>query len=182
MLVIASSAGCTHPLVKKLDSFRAAKKRGDYAEANRYLADDARIWFEKKEGPGRPYTAKGGPYKEWDKEFRATSKRGELEVKGSTVTYLSTETNDFYRFLEQSSRPARITYFFEDQLITGMLYEGNTLGLPRSATRRGEFEAWAEEHYPGLLKSEGMKIPNNPKRWRELLVEWRADVGLPPID
>ena len=59
--VIAAS-GCTHPLEHNWQAYREAKKRGDYATVATLLADDARIWFDKKKGAGHPLRATGGPY------------------------------------------------------------------------------------------------------------------------
>ena len=69
------ATGCTHPNIKTLNAYRNAKESSDYAKASTLLRKDARIWFGKKEGPGDPLTAKGGPYKHWDKEFRSKSQR-----------------------------------------------------------------------------------------------------------
>jgi len=68
----------------------------------------------------------------------------------------------------------------QDNKITGMLYA--PLPQERPTNRREEFETWAAQKYPGLLDSDEMQIPKNPQRWRELLIEWRAATGLPPID
>lgn len=187
VLPLVSLTSCastrTHPLIKNLHAYRDAKKRGDYAAAGTYLAHNARIWFNEKEGPGNRLTAKGGPYKEWDKEFKSKSTREDAHVLGRTVTYLTLEINDFYRLTERTPTKARVTYYFDDSgKITGMLYKGLSPRAERPPDRFDEFEAWASEHYPGLLDSEEMNIPNNPKRWRQLLVEWRADAGHPPID
>ena len=180
-----SLTGCTHPLTKSLDEYRAAKKRGDYAAAGRYLADDARIWFGRKEGDGAPLRARGGPYADWDKEFRSTSTRTTPRVEGRTITYESTEINDFYRLTNRTPTPALITYYFDDTgKITGMFYRGKDAKpkQPPPPDKYDEFKAWAAKRYPALLDSDEMSIPNNPKRWRALLVEWRADVGLPVIE
>ncbi len=177
-----SSGGCAHPFVRRLDAYRAAKKAKDYDRAADYLNPDARIWFDRKDGPGHPLRAKGGPYAEWDREFRSRSTRKDVRVVGRTVSYLSYEINDFYRLIDGRPTGARVTYYFDDQgRIEGMLYAG-LKDEPRSPNRREEFEKWAAKRHPGMLDSEEMEIPNNPKRWRELLTEWRADVGLPPIE
>lgn len=183
VVVGISSLGCAHPRVRALDTYRQAKKSGDYETAAKCLADDARIWFGTKEGEGNPLTAKGGPYKDWDKEFRSTSTREDVRVVGQTVTYISFEINDFYRLIERVPTKARVTYYFdEDNRITGMLYRGLSPKSERPPDRYDEFKRWAEAQYPGLLQSPEMKIPNNPQRWRELLVAWRADAGLKPIE
>lgn len=181
-----STMGCAHPLVRRLDTYRAAKKRGDYDIAAKYLASDARIWFEKKEGPGHPLRAKGGPWADWDRFFRAKSTRKDVRVVDGTVTYISRETNDFYRLLDRVSTPARVTYYFDDdRLITGMLYAG--LGHKRPPDRKPEFVAWANQHHPGeidRLEPNDKIVPTleNAKRWKQLLVQWRAEAGLPAIE
>ncbi len=109
-LLAVSVGACVHPLIHNWQAYRAAKKRGDYATAGKFLADDARIWFGKKEGDGHPLRARGGPYKDSDKEFQSTSTRRDVRVKGRTVTYLTQEINDYYRLLERVMGEARITY------------------------------------------------------------------------
>lgn len=174
--------GCMHPLRRNLEAYRAAKKRGDYETAAKYLAEDARIWFGKKAGPGRQLTAKGGPYKEWDKEFRSTSSKSDYVIEGRTVSYMAVEMNDYYLMLERQAGPARVTYYFDsDRKIIGMLYCGIPSATPRPPDRWEEFRKWSAEKYPGLLDSDEMEIPKQPKRWRELLTEWRSAAGLPPI-
>ncbi len=183
VVVGMNAVGCVSPLLRNLDAYRQAKKSGDYETAARHLTDDARIWFGKKEGEGHPLTAKGGPYKDWDREFRSTSTREDVRVVGETVTYISSEINDFYRLIERVPTKARVTYYFdEDNRITGMLYSGLSPKSERPPDRYDEFKQWAAAQYPGLLQSPEMEIPNNPKRWRELLVVWRADAGLKPIE
>ena len=177
------ASGCTHPLKQVWQEYRQAKKDGDYQKVALYLAEDARIWFDKKEAPGHPLRPMGGPYKDWDKEFRAESTKEKFRIKGRTLSYISYENNDYFRLIERKPSAARVTYYFnEDEKISGMLYAGLTPRNRRPPDRFCEFEKWAEGRYAGLLDSEEMDIPNNPKRWRELLTEWRADVGLPPIE
>ena len=181
LLLLAT--GCALPNIKTLDAYRFAKKSGDYAKASTFLADDARIWFEKKEGPGNRLTAKGGPYKDWDKEFRSTSRRETVRARGNAVTYISYETNDYFRLIERQPSPARVTYYFDGEgRIEGMLYQGLSTKEARPPDRGDEFRRWADQKYPGLLDSPEMEIPNQPKRWRALLVEWRREVGLPAIE
>lgn len=188
MLVLAGfswfGSGCAIPAhVRTIDAYRAAKKRGDLASAAGYLIDDARVWFGKKEGPGKPLRPHGGPYAQWDAEFRSTSTRDEIRVRGNAVSYVVTEINDFYRLIDGVAGKYRLTYYFADNgKITGRLVQGLSSDSVRPPDRRCEFEQWAAKKYPGLLDAEEMKIPNQPRRWRSLLTEWRAEVGLPPID
>jgi len=182
-LVSLCVAGCASPLRRNWQAYRQAKKAGDYETAALCLHKDARIWHGKKEGEGAPLRPRGGPYKDWDKEFCAKSSREDVRIEGRTLTYISTENNDFYRLIDGTPTRARITYYFDDNdKITGMLYAPLTPRHLRPPDRYDEFEAWANGKYPGLLDSAEMKIPNNPKRWRQLLVEWRRDVGLPAIE
>jgi len=181
--VLFLATGCTHPHIKTLEAYRSAKKSGDYGKAATYLADDARIWFGKKEGNGHPLTAKGGPYKEWDKEFRSTSRKEDVFITDHEVSYTLYEMNDFYRLIDGKMGPARLTYYFDDSgRIAGKLYRGLASKEKRPPDRLDEFKRWAGQKYPGLLDSSAMKIPNQPRRWRELLTAWRADAGLAPID
>lgn len=183
VLVGILSCGCSSPLRRNWEAYRKAKKAGDYETAAKYLHKDARIWFGKKEGDGAPLRPRGGPYKDWDKEFRSTSVREDVRVEGRTLTYVSCENNDFFRLIDATPTKARVTYYFDDDdKITGMLYAPLAPRKDHPPDRLGAFKKWAAKKYPGLLDSEDMKIPNQPKRWRELLVEWREDVGLSPID
>ncbi len=176
--------GCTPPAhVRTIDAYRAAKKRGDLATAAAYLADDARVWFDKKEGPGEPLRPKGGPYAQWDAEFRSTSTRDEIRVRGNTVSYVVSEINDFYRLIDGVAGKYRMTYYFaDDGKIAGRLIQGVSPKSVRPPDRRCEFERWAAKKVPGLLEAEEMKIPNQPRRGRSLLTEWRAEIGLSPIE
>ena len=180
--LVSISSGCTHPLMRNLTEYKAAKKRGDYHTAGNYLTDDARIWFNKKVGDGAPLRAKGGPYANWDRVFKSTGTKRHVRAKGQTVTYISSEINDYYRLIERVPTPARVTYFFDEHgLINGMLYAGLSPRGSRPPDRSCEFRQWTRQKYPGLIDSDEMAIPNQPERWRELLIEWRADVGLPAV-
>ena len=180
---LVASMGCTHPLQRKLEAYRDAKKRGDITETASFLAPDARIWFNEKEGEGAPLRPEGGPYAAWDRHFRSTATREGFQVSDRTVSYLSAEINDFYRLIDGKPGQARITYFFDDQdRISGMLYEPLTPKHMRPPDRYDEFKTWAGIHYPGLLETPEMEIPNQPQRWRALLTEWRAASGLPVIE
>jgi len=149
VLLALACTGCANRLLTKLEAFRAAKRRGDYAEAAKYLADDARIWHVKKEGPGKPYTVKGGPWKDWDREFNGSSTREHVRVSNHTVSYLSTETNDFYRLIEHPPARARITYYFDDEgRISGMFYEPINRDDSPASDRQDEFEQWRVSAIP----------------------------------
>jgi hypothetical protein len=181
--------GCAHPNVRALSSFKAARKRGDIAMASSYLAPDARSWWEKKEGAGRPLTAKRtkGRWADWDHYFNAQTKRGAYVVdEGSaTVSYEFTEINDFYRLIGREPTKSQYVYYFNrDGKICGKLFD--PMREHRGPDRFDEFEEWARANRPDeliYLMPEGDIIPNldRAKRWRMLLGEWREAVGLPAI-
>lgn len=182
-LLFLSAAGCTHPYVRTIDAYRAAKKQGDYETARTCLADNPRVWFGKREGEGSPLRPAGGPYAEWDKEMNAKSERIGMKVRDHTVSYDFLETNDYYRLVDRQPAKIRVTYYLDDDgKIEGYLVQRLTPPNRRPPDRCCEFERWVEEKYPGMLENEETKIPANPRRWREVLVEWRNDVGLPPVE
>lgn len=77
---------------------------------------------------------------------------------------------------------ARITYYFnDDNMISGMLYASVPTAKPPPKGRAEEFKSWAAKRYPGLLDSDEMDIPKQPKRWRSLLAEWRRE-AVPTTD
>ncbi len=185
MLCVAS--GCVIPLVRRVDEFRAAKKQGDYDLAATYLADDPRIWFDKKEGPGSLYGPKGGPWKNWDRFFNARSTRDSIHVTDRTVAMEFSEINDFYRLIDRPAGRYRATYSLdENQRITGVLIEGLTPRSQRPPDRLAEFQLWAMKHYPQeleFLMPDGGIDPEieRARLWKKLLTEWRAETALPPI-
>ena len=128
-----------------------------------------------------------GPWAEWDREMKSTSTTHEYTVNSNELVTVVSETNDYFKLLDRKSMPYLITYWFdEDERIEGMLISS----LPKEPKNKGrfeEFKAWADEHHPGVLdelEPEGRIIPSkeNAIRWRELLIEWRADVGLPEVN
>ena len=40
LLIVVTQSGCTHPLQRRLEEYRSAKRRGDYDTAAQYLAAD----------------------------------------------------------------------------------------------------------------------------------------------
>ena len=63
-----------------------------------------------------------------------------------------------------------------------MLYRGMDTKVKPPPGRFDAFKRWADQENPGLLDSPEMEIPNNPRRRRELLTEWREGTGLPAIE
>ena len=176
-----------HPLYAKLLGYREARKAKDTQRIASYLAEESRIWFDKKEGPGELRKPSGdGPWTEWDREMKSTSKTHEYEVIGNELVIVVSETNDYFKLLDRKPKPYLTTYWFDaDERIEGMLVSS----MPKEANNNGrfeEFKAWADEHYPGVLdelEPDGRIIPSkvNAIRWRKLLIEWREAAGLPEI-
>ncbi len=179
---ITLTTGCVHPLVARMNQFEAMKKSGDFDSAASMLSTNPRIWFERREGDGSPLRPEGGPYAEWDKEFHSTITRSQVRAGKNEVSYVIAEDNEFYRLIDRVPGRVEITYFFDaDGKISGQLVRGLTPWNRRPPDRRCEFERWTAKKFPGLLESDEMRIPRNPRRWRELLTEWRKEVDLPPI-
>jgi hypothetical protein len=181
------TAGRDHPLVKIVKAYRAAKKSENPDSASVYLSEDSRIWFGKKEGPGKKRKLGHGPWHEWDRFFNAKGKPvGSYEVNGREVSVVMEETNDYFRLLDRSGGRYRATYYFdEDDKIAGVLIAGT--GEERDMGRYDEFVAWATENRPGLLEQlmpDGELDPalEKAKLWKQVLTEWRSEAGLPPID
>ncbi len=174
-----------HPLYAKLLGYREARRARDTQRIAGYLAEESRIWFDTKEGPGTLRTSTGdGPWAQWDREMKSTSTTHEYEVNGNELVTIVSETNDYFKLLDRKPTPYQITYWFDDdERIEGMLVSS----LPKESKNKGrydQFKEWADEHHPGVLdelQPEGKIIPSkeNAIRWRELLIEWREAVGLP---
>ncbi|MCZ6542832.1 MAG: DUF1573 domain-containing protein [Planctomycetota bacterium] len=174
-----------HPLYAKLLGYRAARKAHDRELISQYLADESRIWFDKKEGPGTMRTSTGdGPWAQWDRQMKSTSTTHAYEVNGNELVTVVIETNDYFRLLDRTPRPYQITYWFDDdERIEGMLVS-SLPKEPKTNGRYDQFKAWTDEQHPGVLdelQPEGKIIPSkeNAIRWRELLIEWREAAGLP---
>ena len=58
-----------HPLVLKIKEFRAAREK-DPKAAQAFLADDPRVWYEKKEGAGQAWRFNNDSWTHWDKFFK----------------------------------------------------------------------------------------------------------------
>ncbi len=174
-----------HPLFAKLLGYREARKAHDTERIAGYLAEESRIWFDKKEGPGTLRTSSGdGPWAEWDREMKSTSTTHEYKVNGNELVTVVSETNDYFKLLDRKPTPYLLTYWFDnDERIEGMLVSS----LPKESKTKGrydQFKKWADEHHPGVvdeLQPQGKISPSkeNAIRWRKLLIEWREAVGLP---
>lgn len=175
-----------------IDAYRTAKQAHDAEGIAACLSADARIWFEKKHGAGKPIHrgTGGGPWSEWDRFFRARSRRvGDDESGDGWVRTLVEETNDYYRLLDRPPKRYHATYYFDAaDRIEGILIASVPASEREKAEGRfDEFEVWVRAMHPGALEDlmPGGDIDpklENAKRWRKLLVEWRREQGLGPID
>jgi len=164
---------------------------GGYELARSYLSDDPRVWYDAREGDGRPLKLGAGLYKAWDEHFNGRSEAGPWTVEGNRVWAVADETNDYFRLLErQDGSRYRITYYFdEDGRIEGYMISAADPGRPSPPRkdRFAEFESWARAEHPeeweylrpgGKLDPTGDRAP----RTRLLLEEWRKQAGLPLLD
>lgn len=175
------------PRVATVEAFVAARERGDLDAARALMAPDPRLWFDEVEGEGSSWNLEGGRWKAWDEHFRGHTERlGPWVAEDDRVWAEMQETNDYFRLTEARAAPWRANYLFDEQgRIRGFLLSP-VPGAVADRGRRDEFEAWAREHRPDeaeYLMPGGSLDPSGdrPPRMRALLLEWRADVGLPPL-
>jgi len=167
--------------VDRIETFRAARERGDVATAQKYVAPDARIWFEEKKGEGDPFGVdSGGRWDHWDRYFHSKTTLSDWKVDDRTATAVANETNDFMQALDWKPKPYTVTYWLDSQgRIEGVLIKS----MPGKAVNRlDEFKAWARQHHPDEL---AYLMPNDkldptgdrPERWHAILDEWRGVKG-----
>jgi len=191
LLVSASMSGCASPQVRTVEAFRAARKAGDLETARTYLAPDPRVWYDAHEGEGSPWSLGGGRWKTWDTHFRSKSELGPWHVEGDRVWAVAEEWNEYFALIERTDTPRyRITYFMTpDGKIGGYMISAADPDAPDTPSRdRGdEFAAWAEANHPdewAYLRPGGSLDPTGDRaeRTRALANQWRATVGLAPIN
>jgi hypothetical protein len=181
-------AGCTSPRIRTAQSFYAARHAGDLQAARTHLADDPRLWYETRTGEGGAWNLEGGRWKNWDDHFNGTSDVGAWHAEGDRVWAVVDEMNDYFKLCEAGPSAWMLTYFFdEDGRIKGMMVSGAPPRHAGDRGRRAEFNAWLEATHPddyAYLRPGGSIDPtgDRPSRTRELLHEWRREVGLPPIE
>ncbi len=172
-----------HPLIQTIKQFQLAKAKRSKT-AQRFIAAEARIWYDKKEGAGSPYQL-ASRWSRWDEFFKAQRTFKGWQVEGNAVSVTIVETNDYYRLTERSAWPVKLTWWLSDERkIIGVFVRPATGETPKS--RIGEFQQWAGEHHPeelNYLMPEGNVNPegDRPERIKALLIKWRAAVGLPPL-
>jgi hypothetical protein len=186
--MLATLAACASPHVRTAESFREARKRGDLDAARAYLGDDPRVWYGQREGEGSPWRLEGGRWKGWDDYFNGTSEVGDWTVGDRSISALVWETNDYFRLCEAGPTPWTLTYFFDsDGRIEGTMVSSAPEGVEGDRGRREEFDGWLKRTHPEeyeYLRPGGNIDPtgDRPQRTRAMLLEWRREVGLPPIE
>ncbi|UCE02003.1 MAG: hypothetical protein JSW67_12165 [Candidatus Latescibacterota bacterium] len=99
---------------------------------------------------------------------------------------MNLELNDWYRLVDRTPVPYLIYYFVDgENRVAGKLIQ-TIEGVERPPDRLPEFEAWAQKKYPGLLDElmPGGNIDpalEKAQLWKEKLLEWREEVGLPNV-
>jgi hypothetical protein len=172
--------------IAKVQALLAARKAGDEPAARALMAPDARIWFEKKSGPGEPWGLVT-KWTHWDEYFHSQTNYSGFREAGDAVTADGVEINDFYRLIERPPQKFRATWWVDASgKIAGFLFE------PRGSTAPGEdrleqFKAWARQANPAELEylmPGGRFDPTGDRaeRFKSILLEWRKAAGLPPVE
>ncbi len=195
---ITTLSACGSSRIETVERFRAAREAGDLDAARARLAQDPRVWYDKKEGDGRAWTLGAGRYKAWDEHFNSVSTPGPWHTEGDTVWRINEEWNEYYDLIERTDRSRyRITYYLEDAPGGGRIIKGYMISAadpdapPRDPGARrdrlDEIEAWATANDPdewAYLRPGGKLDPtgDRPQRTRALFNQWRESVGLDPVE
>jgi hypothetical protein len=182
LIFLAACATASSP-IERVQAYRAAARRGDVATEQRYLAPDARMWFEKREGEGERLTAgRSGRYAHWDEYFHSTATDSDWTFENGAVSATVHETNDFYRLAEWTPKPYRMTWWLDS---SGRIREALLTSMPgETVSRLDEFREWARREHPEELEYVMPKGRIDPtadraERFKLLLLEWRKAIGLP---
>jgi hypothetical protein len=178
LLVLLFAACASQRPIAVVQAYREAHVRGDIDAERRYLASNARIWYEQRTGDGDPLTAgKSGRYAHWDDFFHSRATLRDWSVNDNAVSATVSETNDFYELLEWHPVPYRMTWWVDrDGKIAGALVQS----LPgKASSRLAEFRDWAQAHHPQELEylMPGGKLDptgDRAERWKAILTEWRS--------
>lgn len=184
LLLLGWTLACATTLsnVERVKAYRAAHDRGDVAAEAAFLAPDARMFFEERKGDGEPLAAgRSGRYAHWDEFFRSQSTLTDWTEDGNAVSATVHENNDFYRLLDWTPRPYRMSWWLD---ANGRITAAMVQSIPgETKSRMSEFRAWAQEHHPGelaYLMPNGRIDPTGDRaeRFKTILLEWRKAAGL----
>lgn len=181
LLLLVISCATAMSNIERVQAYRAARERGDLAAEQAFLAPDARMFYEKREGEGEPLTAgRSGRYAHWDEFFRSQATLTDWTEDGNAVSARVHETNDFYGLLDWTPRPYWMTWWLD---ANGRITAAMVQSLPGESTRgrMSEFQEWARAHHPGelaYLMPNGRIDPTGDRaeRWKKILLEWRASL------
>ena len=124
-----------------------AMRHKDIEQARSFLVADPRVWYEAREGPGRPWDiGKPGLWSEWDTHFRSSGEILRWETGDTWVASIHSEMNDYFRLLDRNGSWYRKTWFFNDEdKIEGYMISAWE-EAPETKDRSEEFAAWAQEN------------------------------------
>ena len=103
----------------------------------------------------------------------------------TTPLFLLHEINDLYRLLDWTPKPYRMTRRLD---ASGCIADALIQSPPgETKSRMRELKEWARTH---RLEELAYLMPNDridptedrAERWKRLLIQWRAEVGLPTVD
>ena len=166
--------------------YAEANAAKDYAKARSFLAPNARVWYEKREGDGEPLEPGSGTWGHWDTYFHGRTAYSDWRVKDGVVVVTANETNDFYRLLDWKPWPMHFSYWIDGEgKVAGFMVQAQR-GTGSTGSRLDDAKAWVKTRHPeelAHLMPEDRIDPTGDRaeRWRKLLVEWRKDAGLPAV-
>lgn len=166
-------------------SYLEARDRKDRDAQSEFYAKESRIWFGEKKGEGRLRSSGKGPWSDWDDFFNSETAYLSFGVDGRTVAVVMLESNDFYKLIDRPASKIRVTYEFDpDGFVTGTVVQA--IRDEPIVDRLDEFRAWAAAKHPERLAylmpdDEISPELEKAKVWKQLLLEWRGDVGLPAV-
>lgn len=114
-----------HPVVGAVKALLGAQTRGDHAQAARYLARDARVWFNAKEGPGEALDLEAARTSS-EACLSAAHEYDSYRLEDRTVQVIAWEGNG-----EDRVPVAQITFWLDEtNLVKGVLCERLTVLEP----------------------------------------------------
>lgn len=174
-------------LSRRVDAWLEARASHDKAAARALLAPGARIWIGSSEGAGAPVSL-DSPAWAWDDELNGSTTHGALAVEGDSVTGVFSDFSDFHRLLDIPSWKAQVTFTFDEKArITAIVH------APLSPPANPDMDLvlapvidWLRANRPDDLREllphgDIERNRDSARRFRSLLIEWRAATGRPQV-